>query len=103
MAGNDERCEDSREGSVLYQDRFRGTANTANKIVYHAHSRERGIEPYHIANMFSAGTRDAHAKRSEDPVCKQRCGGQARPEALPQTDKSLHAQSGRLKCFCSSS
>jgi hypothetical protein len=41
----------------------------------------------------------------EDPVCKQRCGGGQvqvqvhQEEALPQADKSLHAQSGRLKCF----
>jgi len=36
----------------------------------------------------------------EMPVCKQRCGGQVRQEeAIPQADKSLHAQSGRLKCF----
>jgi hypothetical protein len=36
----------------------------------------------------------------EMPACKQRCGGQVRQEeAMPLADKSLHAQSGRLKCF----
>jgi hypothetical protein len=58
--------------------------------------------------MFSAGTRvgRAHAAQldPEIPVCKQRCGGQVQvqvrqEEAIPQADKRLHAQSGRLKCF----
>jgi hypothetical protein len=70
-------------------------------------SAERGIELYqkayhqYVLRGYSGSVE--LMLDPEDPVCKQRCGGGQvqvhQEEALPQADKSLHAQSGRLKCL----